>query len=696
MPAPTESRYGIGLDTGGTFTDIVLFDLEAERILRKVKTPTTHGDYAICIRGAFRALELTPRETKALARVALSTTLATNTVAEDKVHPTALLIEPGDIAVPAGFHPHMALLRSEIGFDAQELAPVSEEEVLRAAYSMAPLVEGFAVSGYASTRNPDHERRIGAILAAHFALPVVLGSDLSHQLNFMQRASAAALNAGLLPVILEWLRAVRSILEELEIRCPLYIVKGDGSLMEEAEAMDRPVQTLFSGPAASLRGGAFLLGTGYATSGMERLVAEGVTGAATEEATKEAAKEATEDAIVIDVGGTTTDIGRMRNGMGQLRTGGLLVNHRQIAVDGLDISTYGLGGDSRLRLSGKSRYRFENRRVLPFCRAVQRYPSLSMAALEAELEDQWHFGDPELLELAALDQYREERLAENGLGDGQRSILAALGDGPRRVRALSLELGVPAFARELDALERRRLIVRIGLTPTDLYCAEGKAPEFSREAAQHALRLYARMMDHDPAEFQTVLGDAARGQATATLSAFLIEHGAPAVPGTELMERLTALMLATPGEGGPLLGFYPGCKVVLVGAGAPVLFGKAPEAMAGSLVRPPDGDVANAVGAVTSSFLLRESVTIEPLRRGRVELYDHQGKWEFPGLEEAMEHGRKFLKETLEARADKLGLRNTRYELSEEIMEDYADYSRRSRKELVIARLEAMLLGMPS
>lgn len=663
MQQTASAPLGIGIDTGGTFTDIVLFDLDAQHILRKAKTPTTHGDYAVCIRKAFEVLHLRPEDTARLRRVALSTTLATNTVAEHKVHPTALVVEPGDISVPPELHPHLVLLRSEVGFDALELVPVSEAEVVDKCRPLDRRVEGYAVSGYASTRNPAHERQIADILRRVFRKPVVLGSELTHQLNFMQRAQAAALNAGLLPVILEWIGAVKAILAEREIACPLYIVKGDGSLMEEGEALERPVQTLFSGPAASLQGGRFLSGE--------------------------------PDAIVIDVGGTTTDIGRVRGGRGQLRRGGIRINHRQIAVDGLDIATFGLGGDSRFRLLGPGRYRFEHQRVLPFCRAADRYPGFSLEALEAELADQWHFGDPDLLELVGLDEYRPGRLQDEPPEPAQQTILDALRAGPRRVRALGQALAVPRFAAEIAELVRRRLVVRVALTPTDLFCAAGRAPQFSQPAARHTLALHARMLDVAPADFQEALAETVRRQATAVLASFLADYGPPLTPGEPLLERLTELMLAGAETDGPHLAFDPRCNVVLVGAGAPVLFQSVPEAMARRLLSHPDGDVANAVGAITSQFLLRESVSIEPVKRGGVELFDHRGKRFFETLESALEEARGLLRDGLHARAAALGLREPHFELREEVLMDYADYSRRARTELVIARVEAVLTGMP-
>lgn len=657
------ATLGIGIDTGGTFTDIVLFDLAENRILRKSKTPTTHGDYSLCIGNAFGALSLDEAEKAALKRIGLSTTLATNTVAENRVHPTALLIEPGDIAMPSGFHPNLVLLKSQMSFEATPVVPVNEQEVLDKATPLADLVEGFAVSGYASTRNPAHEQEIGAILKRAFNKPVVLGSELTHQLNFMQRAQAAALNAGLLSVILEWLEAVKSILSSLRIECPLYIVKGDGSLMEQSEALERPVQTLFSGPAASLRGGTFLSGE--------------------------------DEAVVIDVGGTTTDIGRVKGGRGKLRRGGIRINDRQIAVDGLDLLTYGLGGDSRFRLVGKNRFLFENNRVLPFCRAKQRYDNFSVAALETDLAEQWHFGDADLLELVGLDQYRPERIPPGTLSETQQAILGALAKGPRRIRELGLHIKAPRFAFELGELVRRRLIVRIALTPTDVFCAEGRVPAFSQEAAQHVMSLYAKMLDMDNEAFHAALTETIRRQASSTLASFLMDHPPETSPESELMARLTDLMLDAEENGGPHMALDPRAKIVLVGAGAPVLFEKVPPTMAQRLVVHPDGDVANAVGAITSRFVLRENVTLEPVRYGGVEMFDHLGKTFYPDLETGLEHARTHLRTLLESRAQALRLTGTTLAIHEDIYEDYADYSKRGRKELVIAHLEALLAGMP-
>jgi hypothetical protein len=105
-------------------------------------------------------------------------------------------------------------------------------------------------------------------------------------------------------------------------------------------------------------------------------------------------------------------------------------------------------------------------------------------------------------------------------------------------------------------------------------------------------------------------------------------------------------------------------------------------------VQPEHGEVANAVGAVTSRFMLRETVTVEPVKRGGVEVFDHQGKRPFATVEEGLAHARAALEQRLTADGEALGLSDTRLEWNEEVIEDYADFSRRTRKELVIARVE--------
>lgn len=650
--------FGIGIDTGGTFTDIVLFDLNAGRVKKKAKTPTTHGDYLVCLTKAFAGLSLTTEEHQALERIVLSTTLATNTVAEGKTHPVCLLVEGGDIRVPLNLHHPLVRLSSQISFEATEVVPVSPKEVLQGVAPYAQNVTAFAVSGYASTRNPNHEQQIAQILREAHGKPVVLGSELTHRLNFMDRAQAAALNAGLLPVIVEWLGAVRKMMKTENLNAPLYIVKGDGSLMEEGEALTHPIQTLFSGPAASLQGGAFL-------SGADR-------------------------AIIIDVGGTTTDMGWVKKGQGCLKKGGVRINEKQIAVDGLDMATYALGGDSGFIMEGAHKYAFGSKRVLPICRAGDEIPKFSMAHFKTQWAAQWHFGDPALLEIATLDPHLKESHTLPTLTGEETQLAEQLAAGPSTLHALRK----PGAALEgpLEGLLTKRVALKIALTPTDVFCAAGQVDAFPQNEAKEALACYAQMLDIPPEELAQKLKTALTAQATELLFLFLGNFDSDTQPGKKLSEQMVGFLTENP----PTLTLDSHAPLVLVGAGAKPLFSLVPEPLKSRLICPQHMEVANAVGAITSAFVFRESYSIEPLARKGVELFDHQGKETFPDLAHALKEARKRMEATLNKQAKQRRLKEIQVEITEEIIEEYADLSRRTRKEFVIARIHGTLKGLPA
>jgi N-methylhydantoinase A/oxoprolinase/acetone carboxylase beta subunit len=134
---------------------------------------------------------------------------------------------------------------------------------------------------------------------------VVCGHELTSNLNSIRRAITVAFNARLIPVIRELLTSVKDVLHERGIAAPLMVVKGDGHIVSDAVAMERPIETILSGPAASIIGGNYL-------SGMD-------TG------------------IVVDMGGTTTDIAILRNGIPQVKADGATVGEWRMSIRAADI-----------------------------------------------------------------------------------------------------------------------------------------------------------------------------------------------------------------------------------------------------------------------------------------------------------------------------------------------------------------------
>ena len=121
-------------------------------------------------------------------------------------------------------------------------------------------VDSIAITSYLSVRNPEHELILKDLASKILNLPVVCGHELSSSLGFNERTITSVMNARLIPIIKELISSMKSAMVEYDINAPLMIVKGDGSLMNDEIAVERPVETVLSGPAASMIGAKTLTG----------------------------------------------------------------------------------------------------------------------------------------------------------------------------------------------------------------------------------------------------------------------------------------------------------------------------------------------------------------------------------------------------------------------------------------------------
>lgn len=345
---------GLGIDTGGTYTDSVIVSLDTGEVLSKAKALTTRQDL---ITGVKSSIGLLDQELFSRIRlVGLSTTLATNSIVERKGSRVGLILavpnpqtfsllrnSPAhETAVVAGSH-------DRCGAVAIPLDAAAAEQAVR---RMAGVVDAFAVSCYFSIYNAAHELRIREMISAICPLPVVCGHELSGDVGLVERAMTAALNARLLPVIGELLAAVKGVLAASGISAPLMVVKGDGALVAAEVAAAMPVETILSGPAASVVGACRL--TGLA------------------------------DAVVADMGGTTTDIALMVGGIVATSKDGAAVGGWKTRVHSVDIWTAGLGGDSKVVVRGKDDLDIGPSRAVPICRAAAAMPGLTERLLRME------------------------------------------------------------------------------------------------------------------------------------------------------------------------------------------------------------------------------------------------------------------------------------------------------------------------
>ena len=322
----------IGIDVGGTNTDAALMD--GLKVLASHKTPTT----ADVSTGITRALEAVLRDSAATAAaieaVMIGTTHFTNAFVERK---RLLPVGAIRLALPAasGLPPltdwptdladavrgHIAMVEGGNEYDGAEISPLDEGAVRTAAEDMR--TEGIrtvAVSSIFSPVNAGMEKRAGEIVREVLPEAAVSLSNEIGRIGLLERENAAIMNASLAELAERVVSSFREALAGLAIEAPFYISQNDGTLMSAAFVERYPVLTFASGPTNSMRGAAFLAGA--------------------------------KDAMVVDIGGTTTDVGMLINGFPResavaVDIGGVRTNFRMP-----DVLAIGLGGGSRVRQNG--------------------------------------------------------------------------------------------------------------------------------------------------------------------------------------------------------------------------------------------------------------------------------------------------------------------------------------------------------
>lgn len=308
----------IGLDMGGTHTDAVL--ISGGRIIRHVKTLTNPANFLASIRQALDSL-LENIDPAAIRRINLSTTVCTNAIVEGKTEPVGLLLIPGP-----GLNPSFltcgkvnVILQGSIDHRGRETSPLKSEELESARRQFqANGIRCLAAVGKFSVRNPAHELKIAQILEGSYDF-ITLGHRLSGRLGFPRRVYTAYLNSSVWRVYHQFAQAVRSYIENKSLRIEPFMLKADGGTLTLGAAVNTPVETILSGPAASIIGALALV-------------------------------PAEEDSIILDIGGTTTDMAFCAGGIPLFEPQGIRLGPYPTLVRSFFSHSLGLGGDSSIRI----------------------------------------------------------------------------------------------------------------------------------------------------------------------------------------------------------------------------------------------------------------------------------------------------------------------------------------------------------
>ncbi len=307
----------IGLDVGGTHTDVVL--IGDQDIEKAVKVPTDSTNLFKTVLSGLEKI-ITNIDPDQINRVVLSTTLITNLIVQDTPFNVGMIISSGPGIDPKLFctNGNYFTVSGSIDHRGRETQAVNEKEIQQiAAKLLSAGIRHVGVVSKFSTRNPAHELLINKILESSFE-KVFLSHQISGSLNFPRRIATTYLNAAVYPIHKDFYVAVKKSLEKKGLAVPIRILKPDGGTMRFEASIDFPAQTILSGPAASVMG-SFAFASDNETS------------------------------LVLDIGGTTTDMSILLNGVPIIDPLGIDLGGYQTLIRALNTTSIGIGGDSVVR-----------------------------------------------------------------------------------------------------------------------------------------------------------------------------------------------------------------------------------------------------------------------------------------------------------------------------------------------------------
>ena len=628
MEANSEPNLVLGIDTGGTYTDGVLLEYETRRVLAAQKSLTTKRDFSIGIESVIEGIQI--EDPSAIRMVSISTTLATNAIAEGKGKRVALLLIGYDPELIDKFKmaerfatPNYFFLDGGHDLYGREKKPLDLPGILAKVNEIKGQVDAIAVSAYFSPLNPEHEQRAYKAISSICDLPVVLGHQLSTRLGSVERATTAALNASLLAMLQDFVIAVRRAMERRQIDAPLMVVRGDGTLMSDEFAARTPVETIHSGPAASAIGGRFL----------SRL----------------------DDALILDVGGTTTDIALIENGQVTVSEEGATVSDYKTSVKAANLLSIALGGDSHITWGHEKNLVIGPERVTPLAYLAWKYRYVKQQ-LKALSMRAWSQAAPDSLEYWFLLREPQEGQPR---GQRERDLVEFLRDRPRPVPEILKHLGV-LHAAQVGAgeLMRQEVIGKAGLTATDLMHIEGHYEAWDTEAAAHAWKVFCQYQFRDPDELRHQVWSQMSEMIVHAVVTFLSERP------FKLGDRQRSLEGADRDMGrwffyNSLYKAHPHLEtgirlrqpIIGIGAPADIFLPAVAEALQTDLILPDHHQVANAVGAIAGSVMVEEELLIYPkLSRDGLEVFGyyvqaHDERREFEELDAALAHARDLSRE---------------------------------------------------
>ena len=638
--------YLLGVDTGGTYTDAVVIDEAADRVIASAKSLTTRPDLAL---GVGRAIDAAIAEARVasseIAMVSLSTTLATNALVEGQGGRVALVFigfdekELGRAGLMDALHGDPVIrLSGGHSHSGSEAAPLSLDALEEALRGLPKGITGFAVAASFATRNPAHEVAAREVIRRVTGKPVTCSHELSSALGGPKRALTAVLNARLIGLIARLIQACEDHLRQIGVDARLMVVRGDGALVSAALAREKPIETILSGPAASIAGASWLTGES--------------------------------DALVSDIGGTTTDICLLRDGRPAIDPQGARVGPYRTMVEAVAMRTWGLGGDSEVHLTAglEGGLRLGPKRVMPISLLARDHPQVVHKALDLALATGLPSEDGGRFVVPVWNEMPE------GLDAREEAIALRLAGGPLKLGdAVKSRMEGPALSR----LVARGQVMMAGITPSDASHVLGRVDAWDGSAAEKALRLFSfrrkgsgdRVAESAEALATKIIDQLTRQTVACLLEAAFAEDNRDWADPAGLAEHPLTLAGLDRHQGVVSMSLNLGVPVIGLGASAPSYYGAVGERLNTRMILPEHAGVANAIGAVVGQVAMRASGTVTSPGPGIFVAHLGAGPQQFGGRDEAIAALTSELQADATARARAAGVEEIRIKAESEVRE---------------------------
>ena len=533
------------------------------------------------------------------------------------------LVPPDSIVRIAGRHRH----------DGKEREPLDLDTLRKFLEDHAGKYQAFSVTSQYSVRNSGHELQAQSVIREYSGRYISISSSLTEDLNSPRRALTATLNAAIQPLMNSLIRAVEGAMRRVKIDVPLMIVRGDGSIIPAPNALDCPIETMGSGPAASVIGANMMTGLS--------------------------------NFLISDISGTTTDMAIARQGWPVVEPRGSLMGDYRTSVKTIQIHSHGLGGDSECVDECGKEVEVRINRVVPVSLMAHRFPELIAVLQKRSREKIGLYGALQYIVLAGDSKPEEVPLTSD-----EAELLKRFSPEPVAYDEFS---GRARNRMIIGRLLRKGLIQISGLTLSDAAQVLGLQDNWSQEAACHALtisgRWSGRVSWNDKTREQEI-----RDYAKKILDAVVSKstYLALDILSRQKLEKDSSLLETFLDGNGMLedlsVEFRSVLPIVAVGGPADTVYPEVGHRLKTKTIIPENYVVANAIGAASEMVRIMAMVESTNPESNRFILPVGNQVTVFTDPDEALKEARKAARTLIQQKSRAMGLKKLEIQIEEKFI----------------------------